>query len=645
MTDRRILLGLAGAACLLAALWFLWDPTDGPSPAMPAGSAAEADLAPTLERASESPAPPREAEPVAAPSGASLPALHVPDYGPDLARPTARALFELRDARGQPLEGAVLEGAELWRAVGEEWVAHPVALDPTASRVACEGPGGSGLPPGDYELDLRGGPYGCVRTPFTLLAGATLERTIELPHARRVIRLELQDELGHPLPRITQAPEYTYEAPAPSWPARRVLGAPEAPVAPLVADPPAFGRLFMHSRRGWDAYYETDGGAYHVRVFAGLPAKVKLDVEKWRYGRDAIVLESDFKAPEWSAYPVVLQPVPGLHETMDAEAWVDVNPDDPGSRSLLAAPILPPPPRFDPQDVSDMLGGRIRMIVQVDTPLPVRIESESGTPHRAGGDIVDRTLWQTDDLWFMDVMLHPGGGTLPTRVGFTDDVLFFDEVPVLPVRPLPEITPEMWGKTSFEYRARLEVAPIVLDVVPPTPTLAAYARAARVEIGGPERSFEILPDRAGRFSVRSGLSPGRARDLAAGAPASVTLLGGGETGFRIDRELDEPERAALVRGAIELGKGGRGLVLRVVDGARNGVAGVTGTIAPLASGAEARAAIRSDSDGYVLLDAARLAAGERHVLLVSAPGLEDLRVDFEAAPGITDLGVVRLRAP
>jgi hypothetical protein len=614
--SRRTVLLIGLAACLLvaAALWLIsLGKEPGDSVAVPPTQADRtADPSPgeaSLEAGSEAPVP-RRGESAAGTS--SLPPLHVPDYGPDLRRSSARAVFDLRDARGEPLEPAIPRTAELRRKVGEEWVSHPVSSEPGASRVSCEGPG-------EYELDVGAGPYGSLREPFTLLRGDILQRALGLPRWRRIIRLEVQDNLGRPLGRITQAPEYLYEDES------------QAPARPA---------FWSRSRRGWEAYYETDGGAYFVRVFAGLPAKLKIDVEEQRYGRGVIVLESDFTEAEWSAYPIVLEPVPGLHQQMDADAWVDVNPEDPGSRSLLTAPILPPPPRLDPLDLGDMLGGRIRMVVQVDTPIPVRMESESGTPHRAGGDIVDRALWQTDDLWFMDVMLHPGGGTLPTSCTFTDDFLFRAEVPVQPVRPMPEITPEMWGKTAFEFRARLQATPVDLSGVAPTPTLAAYARTVAIESGHGQHSYgsiAIEPDPSGKFHVHTGLSNERAGKLLEQAFVTVTFRGGGENGFRVWRSLDAAARKSLVSGSLLLEGGGEGLVLRVVDREGNGITGVEGRIESTEG-----TVLHSDSDGYVLGDLVRLAPGTRCVLFLSSPSHEPRRVDFEATPGISDLGVVRL---
>lgn len=627
-TSPRTVLLIGLAACLLVAagLWLISLGTEHTDSIAFSRTAAGRAADPTsrqdsLEAGKEAPGLTREES---AAGTTSLPALHVPDYGPDLRRPSARAVFDLRDARGEMLEPAVPIGVELRRKVGEDWVSHPVSLVPEASRVLCDRPGGTGLPPGDYELDVRAGPYGALREPFTLLRDDLLQRTLAFPHWRRIIRLEVQDNLGRPLARITQAPEYVYE----------------------IEDPAPTLHYLSRSRRGWEAYYETDGGAYFLRVFAGLQAKVKLDVEEERYGRGAIVLESDFSGPEWSAYPIVLQPVPGLHERMDAESWVDVNPDDPGSRSLLALPIIAPPPRLDPQDLGDMLSGRIRMIVQVDTPIPVRMESESGTPHRAGGDIVDRTTWETDDLWFMDVMLNPGGGTLPTAGGFTDDFLFRTEVPLQPVHPLPKISPEMWGKTSFSYRARLEATPVLVDVVPPTPTLAAYARIVEIVVMQGQHSFgsiAIEADAAGRFQVRTGLSPEAAEKLTELASVMVAFCGGAEDRFRVGHALDATARASLVRGSLMLDGTGEGLVLRVVDARGIGIAGAVAKV--VRSGeTEEVAAVWSDSDGFMLDDGARLAAGRRYVLSLSSPRHEPLRVDFEAAPGVTDLGVIRLNA-
>jgi hypothetical protein len=264
------------------------------------------------------------------------------------------------------------------------------------------------------------------------------------------------------------------------------------------------------------------------------------------------------------------------------------------------------------------------MIVQVDTPIPVRMESLSGYAHRAGGDIVDRTLWQTDDVWFTDVMLHPGGGSLPTSLTFTDDFLFRASVPLQPLRPLPEITPEMWGKTSFWFRARVEATPVEFEVVPPTPTVAAYARAVEIAAEGadPPAAISLGPDDTGRFRVRTGLSPGVER-----VELEIAFVGGGERPFRAG--------ASLAGGSIEW-EGAVGLVLRVIGEDRGGIAGATATL-------EADE-IRSDGDGYCLDDAIRLTPGTRHSLRIYSPRHEDLRLDFEATQGITDLGVVRLRA-
>jgi len=318
--------------------------------------------------------------------------------------------------------------------------------------------------------------------------------------------------------------------------------------------------------------------------------------------------------------------------------------------------------------------------------------------------VLERAGWPADELWFMDVMKDPHApeeerDLLSARCWFTDDFLFLAEAPLL------EITQETAGRSSVQFRVALAATPVVLDVVPPSPTIAAYARRVRLSIASaaespgaqalragvpawlagnagaepaPERTIEVAKSDAGLLRIRTGIDADLARALLADARATVAFLGseGEGEGFKIARALDDVERASLARGSLELAGGGAGLALRIVDADAVGAPEVHAALVPLAQAARAEETMRaclappdgdaerpsleqcahrigvqgvlvSDRDGYALDDRLRLAAGERYALWLfwmRGETLAAARVDFRATAGITDLGVVRLPA-
>lgn len=690
MSKRTALLALASAVLLAIALaWLLVDDS-----AQPGG--VHADTQPPTPGTAPTPAQPDHPQPASSASGPSQRtefesarstptaeyALHVPDYGPALQRPFARAEFELRDARGEPLEGAVLVGAELWRKVGDEWVRHEAELDRALSRIECKGAGDGGLPPGEYELEVRAGPYGALREPFTLARGDALWRTLELPNRRRIVRVRFEDSRGQPLKRITQAPQYVYEPVELVDVPRSRVGAPPPPeigllqfIAPNAeAAAEEANSLPPMSRAGWEAYYETDRGMLCVRVFAGLQSKLTIDLESWRWGRGRVVLESDFFGEEWEGYPVALDPIPGLDEQM--ATWVQVNQGDPGLNSLLGAPINPVAGGSDPDDLSDLLPGYVRVVVKLSSPAPVRMLSEAGTPRRASSEFTARAPWAADDVWFMDVMRDPEIETLSARFSITDERLLFVEAPPI---ELPRASDQRRIETSF----RVDAIPVSLELVPPGATLAAYAQSVDVSVvaggAGAERSLSIARDRGGSLRVVTGVTEEFARALLAQTALTLRYRSGDGPTFEARHELTNVEREALISNGLRLEALGDGLVGRVVDGALEGLAGVwcvvvgedqlataeqmrRSSIANAEAGptAAAQAArqiagltgwldgenvVQSDRDGYLLDDRLRLTRNRRHGLFFfwrQDSGLRGHRIDFVATDGVTDLGAVRL---
>jgi hypothetical protein len=611
--------------------------------------------------------------------------LYVPDFGAALQRAAASAVFELRDARGAPLEAEALTGpgatAELRRKTRSGWSRRPVGFD--GSRLVCSGPDGAGLPPGEYVLEVRAGPYGDLEAPFELVRDEKLERTLEFPRWRRVVRLELADWQGTRLTKITQRPRYAFDPPARAVRSARGAAGPAALLAGVGAADAS--SPLVGSSLGWEAYYLTDEGSFCVRVFAGLPARLSLELEPALYGRRTIEFESDFTGPEWDSFQVVLEPLPDLDSRMSS--WVCVNPDDPGSRSLLQAPTVQVARAPDPWDLSGMLPHRFRVIVEVDAPAPVRMLSEAGLPIRAPGDV-----------WYLDVQRIPDADSLRIRYAFTDDFLFHAAP-----RPLDLKATDL-SAAIVRDRVRLEGAAIEFEVTPPTPTLAAWATRAQLSIAGDppwtERAATLVRGADGVFRVRSALSAADASALATKAQATIRFQAGDERVFATRRNFDDAQRALLlgIGGTLSFpvaaGEDG-GLVCRLVDRDLLGVADAhvvwvdetrvgpvdellalvrqdndaarraseTGAPPPMDEGAAARArdfarrlveraggsgqeVAASDGFGYVVDDRVRLAASRRHALVAvwidNHGALRDHFVRFVSSEGVQDLGAVRL---
>lgn len=675
-TARLSILAVVAATILLLTwgLWMFLAPEDGPDFHPGRVDEVEADENGVEARRSPTTAVPAKSHVIRGRDDVDTIEIITPDYGAALKSVEACAVFELRDAKNQVLEGEVVDGVELWRKSGEEWVRHDGArFDSEASKVHCGTPE-KGLPEGEYELDVSGGPYGVKRVPFTLRGGEFPIRTVTLPHWRRIIRLRFADSSGKTLARVTQAPRYRYTSPKlPPRGSGRVM--PEQLLADvqLAAFRQSLTIPHIENRVGWEAYFSTDRGGMWLRVFAGLKATLFLDFDPARYDRIPEAIESDFSGSEWDDYPVLLSPKEGLAEKM--KTWVHVNPDDPGKRSIRGARANRIGSPGNPKDMSDLLPGRMRVIVKVVAPMDISLRSTAGVPRKVERAFLSHDMQNCNSVWYLDVMRQNPDKVETVTVWFEDDSLFVSKKHTL---SLPPRTP---SELTSEHQIVVAASPVLLETTSLPPTLAAFTN--RIDVSLPnvyEKPMVALirPQKSGYGQIETALGEDALEALAEKGRVAVVYSGPSSGHYTVQRELDEETRAQLFGGTLVLGAPSRGFACRLVDSHLDGSPGVPAVLlrrqhveiarkarAFLASGkpkssapadvfghlarnggnwyaAETR--IGSDNHGYLFHSGFAFEVGEAYSLMLLS-GPEDkplLRIDFTAGEGFVDLGAVKL---
>lgn len=296
------------------------------------------------------------------------------DYGDGVRRGAGRVEFELLDAKGQPLEPGVPIDFELWRKVGKHRLREGARLNAARTAIVCDAFDGGGLEPGGYELVVSCGPYGGATRAFGVSRGELRIERLEMPHWRRIIVLSFTDKEGKPLAYLPLPPRYTApgtvttvveRTPRP----RRVLREPPQPSRSAVGlgGSSSSSRRMVRPSSPTALRFPTDHGKWYVRVFAGGPGSIRFELDEKLFGQRQFEVAGDFTESQWdnfiTAYdvPADFAAVMELRELCGAE--------DPGCRSLLEP--LPLPREPDLYDVLRIPEGYRRLIVSIAAPCPV----------------------------------------------------------------------------------------------------------------------------------------------------------------------------------------------------------------------------------------------------------------------------------
>lgn len=295
------------------------------------------------------------------------------DYGDGVRRGAGRVEFELLDAKGQPLEPGVWVEYELWRKVGEHWLREGARLNAASTAIICDAFDGGGLEPGAYELVVRCGPYGAVTRAFGVSRGELRIERLEMPHWRRIIVLSFTDKEGKPLPYLSLPPRYTepgsaltvVDRPGPPW---RVLREPlQGSRRGGMHGFSRGSRRTVRPSSPTTQRFPTDNGKWYVRVFAGGPGAIRFELDEALFGTSQFHVEGDFTEAHWDHYVTAYDVPADFAAVMEQRELCGA--EDPGCRSLLEPLPLPREP-----DLYDVLGipeGHRRLIVSIAAPCPV----------------------------------------------------------------------------------------------------------------------------------------------------------------------------------------------------------------------------------------------------------------------------------
>ena len=301
--------------------------------------------------------------------------LWVPDFGPGVARSGSSIEFEVVDAKGQEIEAGSIQGYELWRKLGRYWVQEQMRLDEARKTAYCDGYDQAGLEPGEYTLTLNAGPYGLVKQEFRISRGERRRERLTTPNWRRIISLRFEDHTNSPIAYIGSPPHYnppglvSTVAPARAAPTD-VLREPPEPLSD-VGRRDGFGSSSRRVRPGPPVVdrYPTDGGRWHLRVFAGAVGTIVMDMDKDLFGTTRWRVEGTFVEPEWDDYKVSFETPPDFAANMESRALQFGT--NPGNKLLLSQPINPVFVQLDPNDLSNLAEGWQRLVISVSAPIAV----------------------------------------------------------------------------------------------------------------------------------------------------------------------------------------------------------------------------------------------------------------------------------
>lgn len=282
---------------------------------------------PEAEAAEPSP----ETEPITEP-------LHQPDYGELLQRGGASAVFTLRDAQGAMLVDPP-ERVHLFRNLGKYW--HIDQCEYVDGEIRCVGLSGTGLEPGEYELEIDAQRYGRLQHKFRVTRGQKLSGEIRTPYWRRIICLKFVDPDGQPVkwihrwPRAEQPENEKYARqnhysppPAIHRPSRREQSRSDPRNGVEI-----IGESSMLDLDGFEqGPLATDDGCAYAVVYAGARTSLVTEFLESVWGTDGVTFEGTFESREWDERTVVLPATDLVAAHVAREGRKTY---DPGRRSLL----------------------------------------------------------------------------------------------------------------------------------------------------------------------------------------------------------------------------------------------------------------------------------------------------------------------
>lgn len=424
---RTFLLALLVIMTLAVAAWWLWnlDAGDGPR----ANEESTAEERPLQHRGEEArpdapastvpakPAPEAathpETKPEAKPEAAAYdePA-QIPVYGDLLKRGGAVITFDLRDAQGQWLIDEPVS-VRLIRRLGRYSTSEDCYWSFDDGTVVCDGESSAGLEPGNYELEVVAGRYGWKRHTFDVQRGEKSRHELRLPYWRRIITCSFVDLRGRALPFLTGVPTVeTTKTSAPDG-----FYPQHAPDILRLPPTPGMGGGGGRGGKGGFAYrrasgggraivYVTDGGLWHVAVFAGAPNRISAESPGADWPGEDLVIEGTFDSAADSRVEFRMD-APSDLDTRYAQHY-RMKAADPGDKSLLdwAARKGVLPPADDPADVFS--GARIVLDLGVEPgfqPALTLIPRQEDGIEQPYPRVAPTKMTRRGSLWYAPVAL------------------------------------------------------------------------------------------------------------------------------------------------------------------------------------------------------------------------------------------------
>lgn len=452
-----------------------------------ARAAAPAEVAAPLKTVPEQGAaePNQEAEHIPEP-------LHQPDYGELLRRGGASAVFTLRDAQGAMLVEPP-ERVHLFRNLGQYWLIDQCEY--VDGEIRCVGLSGTGLEPGEYELEIDARRYGRLQHKFRVTRGQNLSGEIRTPYWRRIICLKFVDPNGEPVKWIHRWPRYRELST--DQDASQLRASRHSPPTTLHApgrrqDTRSREDTRIHYERGsslvdlgdnGEGPFATDEGRVYALVYAGARASLVSEFLAAVWGTEGETYESTFDSPEWDAKFVVLPISDQLAAHVERKGAKSY---DPGRRSLLKGGPL----------VQLVLQPRGRLVVTLSGPdalVPKYRQSFAGDEQWAL-DIRDYLpMAREGDRWVAQLY-----STDPVKLLVTDGQTFVSE---------PELI-DLAGQAELHVARHFSAITVPRPEFRLPPTLAALQTEGPVSLyfQGDEASIDT---KAIRFfpSVRDGTGP------------------------------------------------------------------------------------------------------------------------------------------
>jgi hypothetical protein len=373
-------------------------PANAPVPSVPAPHAEPSRPAPR-----DPPAP--ETAPETAPDEPAI----TPQYDDRLRRTGAVITFDLRDAQGQWLVEEPVS-ARLFRRLGPYLVWEWCQWVFDEGVILCDGESGAGLEPGSHVLEIDAGCYGSLLHRFEVQRGEVSRHELRTPLWRRIVSCRFEDTRGNLLPFLPAAPSVSTTRPAPPQ-SLYPRHAPDVLRHPPVVDTGGGGgggRGGFSYRRvrggGGSRVFLTDGGLWHLAVFAGTPNRISAEGPGGPWPGENLVIEGDFDSPEPVAITFRLD-APADLETAYA-GHTRFNAADPGQKSLLAwaarKGALPAP------DAPAELVAGPRLVLELEAPAGLEprlhaVEAAEGKEPQAPPFARMTPMRRRAGLWFAPV--------------------------------------------------------------------------------------------------------------------------------------------------------------------------------------------------------------------------------------------------